>query len=239
MTPRNPLRVLAIGAHPDDIECGCAGTLARCATRGDSVTIAVAARGDSASSHLCAEELVGVRGEEARAAAALIGAEFVELDLCDSGIAITADNRALFTDLLRRCDPDVVITHCDRDYGSDHSNTLALTLDASVNATVAHFRTDHPAIGRIPWVHMMEPLGGYAFQPEVYVDITETFATNRAMLECHRSQIEWMNRYGGMDFREYIEVVARFRGYQCGVRYAEGFVAHKSFAHVPPGQVLP
>jgi len=239
MSEHEVLSVLAFGAHPDDIECGCAGMLARCAERGDRLTIAIAARGDSASSELPPDELAALRSREARASAGLIGAELIELGLDDGAIALNDRNRSLVTDVIRRCSADAVITHFDKDYGSDHNNLLALVLDASVNATVARFATDHRPIARIPAVFMMEPLGGFGFQPEVYVDITGTLATKRRMLECHRSQIEWMSRYGGMDFREYIEVVARFRGYQCGTRYAEGFIAHKSFAHVPPIRLLP
>jgi len=239
MRDHRALSVLAVGAHPDDIECGCAGTLALCARRGDRITIAIAARGDSASSDLDPEELAALRSREARTSAGLIGAELVELGLDDWSVALTDECRALITDTIRRCSADLVITHFDKDYGSDHNNLLTLTLDASVCATVARLLTDHPPIARIPAVLMMEPLAGFGFEPEVYVDITDTLDTKRRMLECHKSQIEWMSRYGGMDFREYIEVVARFRGYQCGARYAEGFIAHKSFAHVPPARLLP
>ena len=85
----------------------------------------------------------------------------------------------------------------------------------------------------------LEPLGGYNFNPHIYVDITATFETKLKMLQCHRSQIEWMSRYGGMDFARYIDVVARFRGYQSRVELAEGFIPHPSYQHVPAGRVLP
>ena len=59
------------------------------------------------------------------------------------------------------------------------------------------------------------------------------------MLDCHQSQIQWMSRYGGMDLKSYVETVSRFRGYQAGVEFAEGFVPHLSFSHVPAGPILP
>ena len=86
---------------------------------------------------------------------------------------------------------------------------------------------------------MMEPSAGFNFQPQVYVDIGETFETKRQMLQCHRSQLEWMGRLGGLDMRQYIEVAARFRGYQSGVELAEGFIPHASLGHVAAGAVLP
>ena len=168
-----------------------------------------------------------------------IGAEHVPLGLADGCVEINQKCKDLVTDAIRRFAPDVVITHFHNDYGGDHNNTFTLVLDATLYATVPHVRTKHPPIKRIPYLFMMEPLAGYGFQPEVYVDITDAMSSKTGMLECHHSQFEWMKRYGGMDFRKYIDVVARFRGYQCGVEFAEGFIPHKSWAHIPAGQILP
>lgn len=239
MNERRPLRILAIGAHPDDIETACAGTLARCIQRGDVVTMAIVCQGGSASSDLPQEKLIELRSQETRASAKLLGAELIEMGLSDWGVDLTSNTKHLFTDVIRRANPDVIITHYYKDYGSDHNNTFTIVLDSTVLATVPNFRTSHPAIKQIPLLYMMEPLGGFDFQPQVYVDITKTFSTKLKMLECHRSQIEWMSRYGSMDFRKYIEIVARFRGYQSRVELAEGFVPHDSWAHIPAGSVLP
>ena len=161
------------------------------------------------------------------------------LGLADGCVEINQKCKDLVTDAIRRFAPDVVITHFHNDYGGDHNNTFTLVLDATLYATVPHVRTKHPPIKRVPYLFMMEPLAGYGFQPEVYVDITDTMSSKTGMLECHHSQFEWMKRYGGMDFRKYIDVVARFRGYQCGVELAEGFIPHKSWAHIPAGHILP
>ncbi len=233
------MRILAIGAHPDDIELGCAGTLGRCVQRGDTVVVAIVCRGQAASSHLPSEELIEVRSREARESANLLGAELIEMGLADSDVEMTKPVLTLFIDTIRQANPDVVITHFHSDYGGDHNNTVALALDATLYATVAYYKTEHAPIPRIPLLYMMEPVGGYGFQPQVYVDITETFELKSKMLACHRSQAEWMRRYGGMDFRKYIEVVARFRGYQSRVEFAEGFIPHPSFAHMPAGPILP
>jgi LmbE family N-acetylglucosaminyl deacetylase len=232
-------RILAIGAHPDDIDLGCAGTLARCVERGDSVTIAVACLGDSASCGLPPDELARVRSREAAASAAVLGADLIEMGLPDGGVQRTPAVRDLFTDVIRRARPDVLITHFHSDYGSDHNNALTLAVDAALNAIVGRFKTAHAPIPKQPLIFMMEPLSGYGFQPQVYVDISGTFAVKRKMLACHTSQFKWMRRYGGMDFQNYIDVVARFRGYQCGVERAEGFIAHPSFGHIAAGSVLP
>ena len=239
MTREKPLRVLAVGAHPDDIELGCAGTLARCVQRGDEVTVAVVCRGGSASSDLSREELANVRSREARDSAELLGASLMEMGLPDYGVEVNDTIRNMFVDLVRRANPDVVITHYCNDYSGDHNNTLVLMRDATLAATVKNVSTSHPAISGIPKLYMMEPLGGHGFLPTVYVDITDTFALKLKMLKCHRSQMEWMSSHGGIDFAEYTETVARFRGYQCQVKYAEGFRLDETWAHVPAGGLLP
>ena len=78
-----PLRILAIGAHPDDVEFCCAGTLVRCIQRGDQVTIAFACKGDSASMDRPPEEIVKIRSGEASAAARLLGADLIEMGLSE------------------------------------------------------------------------------------------------------------------------------------------------------------
>ena len=233
------MRIMAIGAHPDDIDLGCAGTLARCVRRGDKVTMAIVCRGEAACNHVSPEQLARVRSREARASARVLGAKLIELGLSDGGVAVNDATLALFVDAIRRVKPDVVITHFHSDYGGDHNNTLTLALDATLNATLAFHKTATPPIPRIPLLYMMEPLGGHNFQPQVYVDIGNTFKVKVKMLACHRSQTVWMSRYGGMNLRKYIEVVARFRGYQSRVEFAEGFLPHPSFGHVPAGAVLP
>ncbi len=236
---RRPLRVLAIAAHPDDVELCCAGTLARYAQRGDHVTIAILCKGNSATLDLAPEELVRVRRQEARAAADLLGADLIQLDLADWDMPIDPATRLLVVDAIRQARPDVVFTHYRTDYGTDHDHTYVLAHDAVLVATVPSITTSHPAIAAVPAVFMWEPLGGYGFQPEMYVDITDAFETKVKMLECHASQREWLRRHGGIDFAEYIDTMAKFRGYQAGVKRAEGFVPVKSWGCLRTQGVLP
>jgi LmbE family N-acetylglucosaminyl deacetylase len=233
------LRVLAVGAHPDDIELGCAGTLARCVQRGDEVTVAVICRGDTASTGLDPEELSAVRSREAQESARVLGAQIIHIGLPDYGVGINNHVRRIFIDIVRKTNPDAVLTHYSKDYSLDHNNTFALMRDATLAATVRNVITDLEPIPKIPKLYMMEPFGGHGFLPTEYVDITETFKIKLKMLECHRSQMEWVKTRGGMDFAEYIQTVARFRGYQCQVRYAEGFRPDDTWAHVPAERLLP
>ncbi|MBS1851605.1 MAG: PIG-L family deacetylase [Acidobacteria bacterium] len=234
-----PLQILAIGAHPDDVELCCAGTLARCIQRGDKVTIALACRGDSASMDLPGDKISSIRSREALHAARVLGAELIEMGMSDYGVDLTLQAKQVFSDVIRQTAPDVIFTHYHTDYGSDHNNTFVLVRDAALAATVGNFRTSRPAVSKSPLIYMWEPLAGYGFQPEIYVDITETFSRKVKMLNCHRSQREWFRRRGGVDFLDYIEVVAKFRGYQSGVRFAEGFIPLKNWANIGARSVLP
>ncbi len=236
---RKPLRILAVGAHPDDVEFCCAGTLARCIERGDQVTVAFACQGDSASMDRSPEEIVKIRSREAHAAARLLGADLIEMGLSDYGVDVNLQTKQLFADVIRQAAPDVILTHFHTDYGSDHNNTFVLVRDAALAATVGNFRTSRPAVTKSPLIYMFEPLAGYGFQPEVYVDITETFSTKVKMLSCHKSQREWFLRRGGLDVANYMEVVAKFRGYQSGVKLAEGFIPLKNWANIGTGPILP
>jgi LmbE family N-acetylglucosaminyl deacetylase len=234
-----PLRILAIGAHPDDVEFCCAGTLARCIERGDQVTIAFACNGSSASIDRSPEEIVKIRSREAINAARFLGADLIQMGLLDFGVDVNMQTKQLFADTIRQAAPDVILTHFHTDYGSDHNNTFVLVRDAALAATVGNFRTSRPAVSKSPLIYMFEPLAGYGFQPEVYVDITGSWSTKVKMLNCHKSQREWFLRRGGMDVSDYMEVVARFRGYQSGVKLAEGFIPLKNWANIATGSMLP
>lgn len=238
-TTGKKLRVLAFGAHPDDVELCCAGTMARYADRGDHVMVAIACNGDSATFDLPPEKLVKVRSREARNAARSIGAELIEIGLSDWNLDVTIETKKLFADAIRHARPDVILTHYHTEYGSDHNNTFVLVRDGALAATVPSIRTAHQAIPRQPAIFMWEPLGGYGFQPEAYVDITSTLPAKLKMLEHHRSQREWLSRHGGLDFAEYVRVVARYRGFQAGVTYAEGFVPLKNWAQIAARPLLP
>src|SRR5437660_9257 len=103
---RRPLQVLAIGAHPDDVELCCAGTLARYAQRGDLVSVAILCKGDSASFDLPAEELVKLRSQEARDSAHLLGAELIEGGLSDYCVDVNLSTKKVVADIIRLASPD-------------------------------------------------------------------------------------------------------------------------------------
>jgi LmbE family N-acetylglucosaminyl deacetylase len=124
------MRVLAVGAHPDDLEISCGGTLVRYLRRGDEVVMAHAANGDKGSYVHTAEETAIIRDAEARRAAEIAGASYVALGLVDGDIiASDREQRALVVDLVRQARPDLIITHQPDDYHSDHNDLSKLVIE--------------------------------------------------------------------------------------------------------------
>jgi len=218
------MKVLAVGAHPDDIEFLCAGTLAKYKRLGHQVAIAVATNGEAGSPSLSREEIAAVREQEARASAAVIGAEFYWLGFPDEFLFRNVETRLKFIDLVRAARPDLIICHNpDRDYHPDHTTCGQIIWDIHVMVTAPNIETSHPPCKVIPEIVYMDTIAGVNLVPDKYVDITEDIETKKKMLACHKSQDAWMVDQYGVTCVEMMMSFARTRGFQCGCQFAEGF----------------
>lgn len=217
------MRVLAIGAHPDDIEILCGGTLARCKARGDAVVMGVVTDGSAGHMVIPPDELAQVRRRETQAAADLLGAELIWLGLRDQYVYDTEEQRLKVAEMIRQARPDIIITHTPDDYHPDHVNVAKLVFDASFLATLPNIRTASPAHPVVAPIYHMDSLGGVRFQPEEFVDVTEQWELKRRLLACHESQIRWLKDHDNVDVFDFMETVGRYRGLQSNVRYAEAF----------------
>ena len=233
------MRVLAVGAHPDDVEILCAGTLARCRQRGDEVIICVATNGNMGSMRIPPEELAGIREAEARESAAKIGAELIWLGYPDEFLYPDHETRMRFIDMIRQARPDLIITHAPNDYHQDHRTVSELVFVSSFIGAVPNVQTHTPTHPHIPPLYYMDTLPGMDFLPEEYVDVTDSLVTKLEMLRCHESQLEWLGDYNGIDIQEFVTTVARFRGLQSGVRYAEAFRLAPAWPRVTTSRLLP
>jgi len=240
------MNILAIGAHPDDIEISCGGTLAKYAKQGHKIFTATATNGNVGSSTLSREEIAAVRKEEARRAAAVIGAEYICLDYDDEMFFEDKAARLAFIDLVRYCKADIILTHNPEDYNPDHELTSKIINDIAVMIPVAKLETKNKPYDKIPIIAYFEPANGLGFVPTEYVDITETIELKMAMCREHKSQISWMqDNYKDAignekaDFFDDYYTIARYRGIQCGVKYAEGFRMANDAYRVVPYRVLP
>lgn len=240
-------RILAIHAHPDDVEIQCAGTLAILKRKGCPIVIATMTPGDKGSAELGPDEIAAVRRTEAKKSADMLGADYMCLEFRDLAIDVIDESRKRVTEAVRRARPDIVITAPPIDYMSDHESTSRLVRDACFNASVPNFATHQwdpaPLLPRMPALYYCDPVEGVDWygNPVPYdfiVDISETFELKLAMLACHESQRDWLRRQHGMD--EYLDSCRRWsgaRGKQIGAAYGEGFRQHKGHPY-PHDNVL-
>ncbi len=230
------MRILSIHAHPDDAEILAGGTLALLADRGHEITIATMSPGDCGSRELGPEEIADVRRGEAAAAAALIGATYVCLEMRDLAIFSDDPSRRRVTEVLRRTQPDIVLTSAPSDYLCDHEAASLLVRDSCFIAPAPNYRTgnENPAavLDAIPHLYFMDPVAGVdregrVVMPDFVVDVTGTFARKREMLAAHASQRTWlMQHHGNDDYLETMEQWTRERGRLAERPYGEGFRAY-------------
>lgn len=222
-TGTRAVNVLAIGAHPDDVELYCAGTLAKYARQGHSPCIAVICSGDSAALGATPDETARIREQDSKEAAALIGADIHHLRYPDHRIPTDDTIKNQLIEIMRLCCPQVIITHDPNDCYTDHKRTSALVEECIYMAGQANIETQSPPIPQHPYLFYMDTVGGLHFDPHYYVDITSVFDMKRKMLACHSSLTEQTSRFPWGDLAETMDYTARFRGMQAGVRYAEAF----------------
>lgn len=234
-----PKRVLAVGAHPDDLEILAGGTLAKYGQRGCHVSMAVATDGSAGHMLIHANELAEIRRHEAAQAAALINADFFWLGFSDEHLFEDIPTRMRFIDLIRAVKPDVILTHNPQDYHPDHRAVSRLIFDSSFISGLPNVKTDHPFHpGVVPLLYF-DSFGGTSFLPNEYVDISETFGIKCQMLALHQSQVKWLKDHDQIDVLNVIEITSRSRGLQCGVEFAEAFACELSWPRSKPYRMLP
>src|SRR5580700_8868919 len=159
------IRVLALHAHPDDIEFQCAGTLILLRAAGCAVTMATMTPGDCGSAEYDAEAIAAIRREEARASAAMIGADYQCLEFRDLAIFNDDESRRRVTEAIRRARPDLILTAPPVDYIADHEMTSVLVRDACFAAPCPNYTTRQwePAapLVKIPHLYFVDSLEGH------------------------------------------------------------------------------
>src|SRR5437660_1702544 len=189
------LRLLIIGAHPDDADYAAGGTAALYRLAGHLVHMVSLTNGDAGHHKISGAQLARRRQAEATAAGAVIGATYQLFDNHDGELQPTLDNRRQVIQLMRSFRPDVVLTHRPNDYHPDHRYTSQLVQDAAYMVTVPAIVPEvrhlaaNPVIAYLP-DDFQKP---YSFQPAVVLAVDRVFEQIVAMLDCHVSQFyEWL-----------------------------------------------
>ena len=233
------MRVLAIGAHPDDIEINCAGTLLKCLQRGDEVTACHMSDGDMGHVVIEPEELGKIRRQEAQNAAKIAGYKGIWGGSHDLDIYDDKETRDRIVKIIRDAKPDFIITHGLNDYMSDHTAVAKLVRDASFSASCPHYMRELGEATPACPIYLMSNERGIDFTPTHYVDISDVMDTKIKMIECHESQLVWLKDHAGVDLVECMKVWDRFRGIQCDAQYAEGFTEFVAGCRVIAKRLLP
>ena len=197
------MNILAIGAHPDDIEFGCGGALLRYSRRGDNVYLLVLTSGGYG-----ADPFIRIKEQEDSAkflgAKGLFWGGFKDTEL--------VDNRELILkieEVVRKTKPEIVFLNYLDDIHQDHR--------ASAQAGVSATRY-------IKEVLFYEVPTTFNFEPDIFVDIKDVLEDKLTLLKLHASQVD-KTRVEGLTILESATSCATFRGYQGRVKYAEGFKA--------------
>jgi len=227
---------LAVGAHPDDIEFLMAGTLALLGDAGYELHMMTIGNGNCGTAEYTHEEIIRIRGREARNAAALIGATYHRGLVNDIEIFYEDELLRRVTGRVRQIKPNIVLTHSPQDYMEDHMNTSRLMVSACFCRGMRNWQSiprEQPTFQDC-YIYHAQPLGNLdplrnPIVPSLLVDVTDKVAVKGDMLREHKSQKNWLDVSQGKDayidaMREMAEQVADMS--DSSVEYAEGWRQH-------------
>ncbi|HSS51306.1 MAG TPA: bacillithiol biosynthesis deacetylase BshB1 [Thermoanaerobaculia bacterium] len=221
------LDVLAVGAHPDDVELGCGGTLARLASEGRATGILHLTRGERGTRGTPEE-----RQAEAEAAAAALGAKALDfLDCGDGGLRTGPAEEDSLIAKLREWRPDLVLAPTPHDRHPDHTRAHQLVEAACFYAGLRHRGEGEPFRPAAMFAYMQHDL----FAPSFIVDVTASWEAKLASLRAYRSQLHQpeeknkekdgapMTKVASPEFRLAVEGRARHFGLLIGAAFGEPF----------------
>jgi len=218
-----PVDVLAIAAHPDDVELTCGGTLARLKRLGHAFGIVDLTRGEMGT-----RGTPEIRAAEARRAAEILGAEFREtLDLGDGGLRRGREEELAVIEIIRRHRPRIVFTPFPDDRHPDHRRAGQLVTDACYYAGTRRIETKHPAHRPQQTIYFST---FFSHPPQFLVDVTEFIDLRRAAMRAFESQFhkegstEPPTVLAQKSFLDMIEARAREYGAMINVEFAEGVI---------------
>jgi N-acetylglucosamine malate deacetylase 1 len=226
------LDVLAIGVHPDDVELGCSGTLINEVKRGKKVGIV-----DLTEGELGTRGTVETRYQEAAAAAKIIGAVAREnLKMRDGFFKNDEAHQLQVIQVLRKYQPEIVITNVLEDRHPDHGRAGQLVYDACFLSGLKQVKTkDTDGSEQEKWrpKHLLHYIQDRFYEPDLLVDISDVFEQRMACIKAYSTQFynpdsnEPITYISNSGFMDAIEGRARLLGKRIGVQFAEGFISKK------------
>jgi len=199
------VKILALGAHPDDIEYGCGGTFLEFARKGMDIYFMVLTKGEFGGDPK-------TREKEQEEAMKLLGVKkifwggYIDTELPSERIVITK-----IDEVIEEVKPDEVYVNYIEDIHQDHRMLAECTLAATRYVKRVFFYEDYTSIN---------------FEPDIFVDIEDVLEEKQKLIQVYSSQVD--KAYPTkLDMVESVKAIANFRGFQGKVKYAEGFKAFR------------
>jgi len=205
------MKILAIGAHPDDIEVGCAGTLLKYAKQGHEIFMLIMTEGQMGG-HSSTRKEEQLRSSDILKPVDVIWGGYQDTELSPNMNQMVHDIETI----LKNIKPDFTFVHFEEDTHQDHRTLSKATVTAS-----RYIRN----------VLFYEGPTTHDFSPAVFVDINESLDDKISMLLAHQSQVMKTN-IEGLSIIDIVKSTAIFRGIQGRVRFAEGFTPMRLFINI-------
>ena len=206
--------VMAVGAHPDDIEFGCGGTLLKHKKRGDKVIYVCMT--DTQSVDKTTNKVIRSHKQlkdETQCSADALGVDEIHyLPFEDLNVPFSIESVSELEKLIKKYEIDTIYTHWTGDSNQDHIATFKATRAA------ARYVPNVYCYEQIPIPRLSENLMSINY----YVNIDTTFVQKIVAAECHKSQFKKYKEVG-FDVTENLTTLAKYRGIQACCKYAEGF----------------
>ncbi len=205
------MKILAVGAHLDDIEIACGGTLAKAIKAGHEVKVLIMSKSGYTNKEGNVQRSDDVAVIEGTRALRTLGITDIEiLDFETKDIPFRSDVVNAIDLRVSRYDPDIIFTHHPFDTHQAHEGVSKATIAAARRKNTVFFYEPITPSGR----------SYVAFKPTLYVDIESTLGQKIESLKCHTSEY---NKFGAEDWIEGVRCRCGFRGYEIGKKYAEAF----------------
>ncbi len=225
------LDILAFGAHPDDVELGCGGTLLAAVAEGKKVGIIDLTKGE-----LGTRGTASIRLKEALLAGEIIGATIRDnLGMKDGFFVNDEAHQFAIIETIRRFQPNIILCNAPEDRHPDHGKASKLVADAAFFSGLVKIQTTHNGVAQAAWrpTQVFHYIQSRNLQPNFVVDISAHMDRKMDSIMAHASQFYDPNSnepntfISSNSFLEFVKGRAKELGLQIGVQYAEGFITEK------------
>jgi len=225
------LDILAFGAHPDDVELGCAGTLLGVIAEGKKVGVIDLTKGE-----LGTRGTISQRLSESQLASEVLGLSIREnLGMADGFFINNKEHQLIIIETIRRFQPSIIFCNAPEDRHPDHGRAASLIEEAAFLSGLEKIKTSHEGIAQEAWrpTQVFHYIQSRSLTPNFVVDISKHIEKKMESIMAYQSQFYNPNSnepdtfISSAAFLEFVKGRAKELGQQIGVQYAEGFITKK------------